>query len=271
MRALLRAARFGTGLAAARARMALGRVPRFSGAWDTREAALAALPPAETRGYDDPGIAEVSFEAMCQREVWDYPVLHWLHRWLPEAPRLLDAGGHMGTKRIAFGPLLDLEGVTWTVLDTPGIVAAARAAQAAGRIPADLAFVAPSGAPPETDLLLASGLMQYVDRSLTEIVEALPARPRHILLNKVALRPGPQIITHERLGDVRVPYRIRGHGDWARELDRLGYDTVDSWRIPDLSHRIPTHPWLGESESWGFALTARRDTGDNPAPKGETV
>ncbi|PWJ22175.1 methyltransferase, TIGR04325 family [Jannaschia seohaensis] len=242
----------------ARARVRLGLAPRFSGVWDTREAALAALPAAEARGYDDPDIAEVSFEAMCNREVWDYPVLHWLSRWLPDAPRLLDAGGHMGTKRIALGALLPLEGVTWTVLDTPGIVTAARAAQAAGRIPADLSFVDAPERAPETDLLLASGLMQYVDRSLTEVIAALPAPPRHLLLNKVALRDGPQIVTHERLDAVRVPYRIRARADWQAELDRLGYDLVDTWRIPDLSHRIPTHPWLGMSQSWGFALTQRQ-------------
>ena len=243
------------GAALARGRIAAGRRPRFSGAWSSRDAALAALPPEERRGYDAPSVAEVSFAAMCAMEVWDYPVLHWLYRLLPGAPRLLDAGGHMGTKRIAFAPHLPLDGVAWTVLDTPAIAAAGRAARMAGRVPADLAFCDRAEDTPGADILLASGLLQYLDRPLTELVEALPVRPKHIVLNKVATRDGPEVVTHERLDRVRVPYRIRDRAAWERELAALGYVLRDAWTVPALGHRIPTHPWLGLSTSRGYVLS----------------
>jgi putative methyltransferase (TIGR04325 family) len=257
MRATLRAMGTLGGVAAAHARIALGRRPRFTGAWPTREAALAALPPSEARGYDDPDLAPVSFEAMCRREVWDYPVLHWLHRLLPEGARLLDAGGHLGTKHIAFAPLLDLGAVDWTVLDTPGIVSAARAAQEVGRIPAALRFVDRPEDAPEADILLASGLLQYLDRPFPEFLDALPARPRHLILNKVATRDGPEVVTHERLERVRVPYRIRNRAAWEESLAALGYAMRDAWAMPALGHRISTHPRLGASTSRGYVLSRK--------------
>ncbi|GIT92011.1 hypothetical protein JANAI62_24680 [Jannaschia pagri] len=241
----------------ARLSVRLGRAPRFSGAYSNRTAALAAIPPSGGRGYNDPAAAEVSFPEMCQREVWDYPLLHWLDRLLPNGSRVLDAGGHMGTKYIAFSDLIDLNRAQWTVYDTPAIIGAAQKSQIAGTLPSDLRFVDDLTALPETDILLASGLLQYLDISLTELVDALPERPAAILLNKVALRHGPALFTLERLGPVQTPYQIRSWDDWRAELSALGYEVVDRWQIYDLGHRIPTHPQHGESESWGFVLRPR--------------
>ena len=44
--------RLALGAVTARLRLALGRPVRFAGAYPTREAALAALPPAMRDGYD---------------------------------------------------------------------------------------------------------------------------------------------------------------------------------------------------------------------------
>jgi putative methyltransferase (TIGR04325 family) len=82
----------------------------------------------------------------------------------------------------------------------------------------------------------------------------LPARPRAILLNKVALRDGPEVVTLERIGPARVPYRMRDAAAFRREIDGLGYRQVAAWDIPELAHVIPTHPGLGPSRSCGFAL-----------------
>ncbi|WP_371154035.1 methyltransferase, TIGR04325 family [Jannaschia sp. 2305UL9-9] len=237
-----------------RLRMALGRSPRFVGAYPTRAEAAAALPPTDTRGYDDPAVSDVSFPQMCQRETWDYPVIHWLSRMTEPGSRVLDAGGHMGTKYIAFADLLDLSQVRWTVYDMPSIVAAARRRQGDGSVPADLSFVDTLDALPPSDVLLASGLLQYLDISLADLIAHLPERPDQILLNKVALRHGPTVHTLERIGSLRVPYQIRSWTTWEETLASLGYEVLDRWQIADLGHVIPTHPGLGRSESWGFAL-----------------
>lgn len=247
----------GVGAAGARARAMTPRPPRFSGAYDSREAALAAIPGSLRSGYDDESIADVSFPQMCERAVHDYPLIYWLSRLLPGLRSVVDAGGHLGTKYIAFSGVLDLSGLDWTVQDLPGIVAAARRRQAEGGLPAALQFAETLKGVPCPDLLMASGLLQYLDRPLGALLEDLGGRPRHILLNKVALRDGPAVYTIERIGHGRVPYQIRSRAAWQAELDALGYDLRDSWEIGELAHQIPTHPWLGHSESRGYLLERR--------------
>lgn len=52
----------------------------------------------------------------------------------------------------------------------------------------------------------------------------------------------------------RSPTGVRSRAAWTSEIARMGYEVVDTWEIPDLGHVIPTHPWLGRSESRGVAL-----------------
>ena len=238
----------------AHGRAIAGRPTRFAGAWPSREAALASLPVTSRAGYDAEGVAEVNFAEMCDPDEWDYPVIHWLGTLLRPGLRVLDAGGHMATKYIAFARYLPVQQAAWTVSDLPAIVAAGRRAQADGRVPAAVRFADDPATAGTVDLLLASGLLQYLDAPFPAYLGRLAQPPRHILLNKVALRDGPEVVTLERIGPARVPYRIRDRAVFERDLATLGYRVRDTWRIRALGHVIPTHPWLGESESRGYLL-----------------
>ncbi len=255
-------ARAGRGLndlgaaAVAHARLASGRTLRFSGAFPSREAALASLPTSDRAAYDQDDVADVAYSVMCQVAPWDYPVLYWLSRITTEAGRLslLDAGGHLGTKYTAFAAHLQMEQFDWHVWDLPAILRQARNWQEAGKLPAEIRFDdSPADAGP-VDVLLASGLMQYIDKPLGDLVADMAAPPKWIVLNKVAVRPGDAIVTLEKIGPAKVPYQIRSEAEWAAEMSSLDYAIADAWDIPGLGHRIPTHPWLGESRSRGYVL-----------------
>lgn len=226
--------------------------PRFTGAFPDRTAALASLPLVLRAGYDDENVAEVSFDKMCEVASWDYPVLFWLRESLRPGLRVVDAGGHMGTKYIAFQNLLNLSDTSWTVHDLPGIIRAARQAQAQGRLPGEIAFEDTDAPAPPADLLLASGLLQYLDTPVATFL-AQTAAPR-VILNKVALRDGPTVVTLETIGAARVPYQIRNRSDFEQELAQSGYKIRDQWEIPTLRHSIATHPHLGASQSRGYFL-----------------
>ncbi|WP_158263463.1 methyltransferase, TIGR04325 family [Aliiruegeria haliotis] len=223
-------------------------------------AALDALPEGRRAGYETPGTEAISFERMCRVAPWDYPILFWLQKQLRPGMNLLDAGGHMGTKYIAFRDLVALDQVTWTVTDLPAIVSAARTAQGRGSLPASIRFADSPAQVAAPDLLLASGLLQYLDQPFGGFVDALPKRPPLILLNKVALWDAREVVTLERIGPARVPYRIRNRAAFLAEVDSLGYALRDSWTIPELGRRIPTHPGLGMMESCGFMLELRTDS-----------
>jgi putative methyltransferase (TIGR04325 family) len=224
----------------------------FTGAYTSYDEALAAAKTMSLAGYDHDEVATVSFEKMCQVALWDYPVLFWMRQLMGEVDGVLDAGGHMGTKYRAFRPLLPIDdSFRWVVYDLPAIVRAGRKQAAADGL-TNLSFVErieDAGALP---LFLGSGLMQYLDMSLTELLHKLPAPPKHMILNKVAFSSGRPIVTLEKIGRAYVPYQMRDRNAFLREIRELGYELVDTWSIPAFSHMIETHPELGTSESVGF-------------------
>lgn len=230
---------------------------RLRGAYSSYDEALASARKDRLAGYDNDEVAEISYEIMCQVADADYPVLYWLAKVLPGNARLLDAGGHMGTKYRAFRGHLDAaEHLEWIVYDVPAIVRAGRArAEAEGL--AALKFVDAMAEAGDIDVMLASGLLQYLDRPFARFMGELPRLPRHLLLNKVATRNGPTVVTLENFGVADVPYQIRDLSAFLTELDALGYDIVDQWTLPGLTHVIPTHLGLGGSTSRGFYARLR--------------
>ncbi|MBB6486247.1 methyltransferase, TIGR04325 family [Rhizobium lusitanum] len=225
---------------------------RFTGAYPSYDAAMAAARRRTLAGYDHDEIATVAFGKMCEVAPWDYPVLFWIRNLLPSIDGLVDAGGHMGTKYRAFRSLLPL-GVSfqWVVYDLPAIVRAGQSlAEKEGL--AHLKFVDRIEDAGRMPLFLGSGLMQYLDMPLSRLLQQMPSLPQHLILNKVALRKGDNIVTLERIGRSYVPYHMRNEADFIADITRLGYKQIDRWTIPSLSHTIDTHPEMGRSESAGF-------------------
>ena len=235
--------------------MATGiRPPAFIGAYPDRATAVAHVPAGTPSSYDDDEIAPLNFALMCETQIWDYPVIFWLDRLAKPGMTVLDAGGHFGTKYIAFRDRIALDDVTWRVYDMPAIVRAGLKYQAAGQVPEAVAFTDDLAAAGTPEILLASGLLQYLDIGFDALVAALPAPPRHIILNKVATTEGPTVVTLEKIGAGRVPYQIRNREAFERGLAGMGYEIRDNWHIPSLSRRIATHPALGASVSRGYVL-----------------
>lgn len=234
---------------------------RFNGLHNTRQEAENAVSPSMLVGYNHDEIAEVSFEKMCEIAPWDYPVLFWLERLLTDGCRVLDAGGHMGTKFRAFSQPLRLNErrVDWVVYDLPAIVRAGRSrAQADGL--RELSFIEKVSDAGHTDITLASGLLQYLDISFSDFLRQMPALPGRLIVNKVAVWGRKSAFTLENFGSAYVPYQIRNQQDFLSEIELLGYQIEDRWTIPSLSHKIPTHPHLGRTQSVGFYLELNSTT-----------
>jgi putative methyltransferase (TIGR04325 family) len=223
--------------------------PNFRGAFVSYDEALAAVRPGALAGYDHAEIADVSFEKMCQRTLWDYPIMFWLARVTPGTTSLVDAGGHMGTKFRAFAHALSLPAsFEWAVYDVREIARAGRARAERDGL-SGLSFYDQLEATPPTDVLLCSGLLQYIDIPFAAFLKRLPKLPQHLLLNKVATREGPTVVTLEEFGMAEVPYQVRDHAEFLQTLAALGYVIEDSWTIPTLAH---SHPAFGVSTSRGF-------------------
>lgn len=216
---------------------------------------MAAVPERKLAGYNHEAIADVAFVEMCRVALWDYPVLYWLERLAPEISRIVDAGGHMGTKFRAFRNHLKLRpGCEWIVYDVPAIVKAGRERAEKDGLNG-LSFTDDLASVKQAEIFLASGLLQYLDIPFPELIGKLQEKPQHILINKLAVRDGETVVTLENFGKALVPYQIRARKPFFDDIEKMGYRVVDQWTIPSLSHVITTHPELGRSESVGCYLT----------------
>lgn len=224
---------------------------RYRGCFADVAEAAAAVRRGTLVGYNHDAVVTLAFDMMCRINLEDYPVLFWLSRIGDEAQVLLDAGGHMGTKFRAFRQHLDLAGkLEWIVYDVPSIVRAGQQ-RAIEEGLSGIRFVDTLSELPRIDVLLASGLLQYLDIPFADFLRQLQTLPRHLLLNKVQTREGPTVVTLENFGCAEVPYQIRNFPQFLAVLDELGYDIVDQWTVPALSRTIPTHRYLGASTCWG--------------------
>lgn len=231
--------------------MVSGRYPRFSRAYRSYDEALRAVPRGRLAGYDHEEICDVAFSEMCRIALWDYPVIYWLQRLLPDSRLIVDAGGHMGTKFRAFHEHLSLTpSHQWIVYDVPAMVSAGRRRAEADGL-TELSFTDDLASIQRADIFLASGLLQYLDIPFSELLGKLPQKPKHLIINKLAVRDGETVVTLENFGKALVPYQIRSRQPFFAELAALGYRTVDEWNIQALNHTITTHPELGPSQSIG--------------------
>jgi putative methyltransferase (TIGR04325 family) len=226
---------------------------RFRGAFSSYRDAIAAVSPDLLPGYDNDQAVYFDLERMSQIVPTDRPVLFWMRRLTPEIKCVLDAGGHIGVKYRAFRQHLQLDAkqIKWIVYDTKAMVRAGRRRAAADQLDA-LSFVETLAEVPHVDLMLCSGLLQYLDISLSELIGQLPTRPRHLILNKVATRDGKTIVMLERIGDAEVPYQVRDRAEFVSSLNALGYEIWDEWVLPEFAHQIRADPALGKSTSRGY-------------------
>jgi putative methyltransferase (TIGR04325 family) len=230
---------------------------RFKGAFSSYEEAFAKAESLGMAGFDHDEAADAWIPQMSQVTPWDYPVLFWLKPLMDEVDGLVDAGGHIGTKYRAWKHLLPHDGsFRWAVYDLPAIARLGkRLAERDGLT--ELSFFDTIESAPKVDLFLGSGLMQYLDMPLSVLLGRMQQLPTHLILNKVAVREGPTVVTLERVNEAYVPYQIRTEKPFIEDVQSLGYRMVDRWTIPTLAQVIATHPELGTSTSVGYYF--RRD------------
>jgi len=227
---------------------------RFRGAFGSYHEAMASVRPWFLAGYDNDAVVDNGLEGMSRILPSDARVLIHLERLLPDVKCILDAGGNTGAKYRAFrDQLLDLNNnVSWIIWDTPAAVRAGRKRAVTDGLTA-LSFVDDVAEAPPADLVLCSGLLQYLDIPFADLIGRLVKKPPHLILNKVATRNGSTVVTLERLRDTaEVPYQIRNCEEFVETLDALGYDIVDEWVLPEFSHVISDAPQLGASTCRGY-------------------
>lgn len=218
------------------------------GVYATYSAAAAAVPPDKPVGYDHDAPALMYEDRVAAPGPSDYPVLLWLDKLVPEHRSLFDLGGHVGVSYYASRPYVPLpDGFTWVVCDVPAVVARGRYLAAARGV-TDLRFTDQPSECVEHGLLLASGSLQYLERSLAEILKDADAHPTHLIVNLTPYQDDEGFWTVQNIGTAYCPYHVQSRRRFVADLERLGYRVLDRWRNPDKQCVIvgdPEHSVFG--------------------------
>jgi len=178
-----------------------------------------------------------------QLRLHDYPVLFWLATLMGEGNILFDLGGSVGVCYYLYRQWLTMpKDLRWIVSEMPEPVELGRKL-AAERDATQLSFTTDHQGLDGSNILLAAGVLQYIEQPLPELLGGLKTPPKHILINRLALtEQQPGFITLEHHGQSITPVRVENHDAFIAAMDQAGYRLVDEWKCLQNSMSIPTHP-----------------------------
>ena len=225
------------------------------GVYLTRADAQRHLPAPAWRGYDSAAGARLHLDRVTLVYPSDYPVMLWLHRLFQDGcASVFDVGGNVGVSYYSFERFIAYPArLRWLVCEVPA-VAAQGEHLAAGWDPRNqISFTEDLEQAEGFDVLLACGSLQYLPRLLSDELATLKPRPRHLILNSVALHPRRSFYTVQNIhGDVFVPYRITREHEFLAGYERLGYELRDRWKVVEKRCHIPFAPGCSIEHFQGF-------------------
>lgn len=230
----------------------------FRGVFDSFAAAEESAPATRPVGYDNPESAELYLKRL-RVDDHDYPAMLWLSKSFGDGmPRVADCGGSIGIKYFAFAKFIAFPAdLDWLVIDVPAAVKRGRDFAASRRAPSGLRFSADLADADGVDVFFASGSLQYLDRSLPEILRGFERLPRRIVINTTPIHPAESFFTLNSIGTAFCPYRIAAHGPFIDGIEAVGYRMRDEWRNLGKRMEIPGHPAYSLDHYSGFCFDLR--------------
>lgn len=216
----------------------------YCGAWDSFAEAKANAPHVLPSSYDSTAAGAMYRSELERITVSDYPVVYWLSRLLASGQqRLFDLGGHIGVKYYAFQRYLQYpEALHWVVHDVPAVVAAGRRHAAEHDPRRQLEFADSPDQASGSDVVMATGSLQYLNYSLAELLARLPQPPQHVLVNLTPMHPDRSYFTLQHIGIAICPYRVSAVPEFTAAMQALGYAVVDRWASRERNVRVPFRP-----------------------------
>jgi putative methyltransferase (TIGR04325 family) len=229
----------------------------YSGIYPTYGAAMADIPESRQAGWDHESSARLWVDQIDRVVASTYPIFFWLSQVFGEGDALVDVGGSIGLTYYGYRRMGRLPpNATWTVLEVTKIAEqGAHIAQQEGA--AALKFVDQIAAAGRCDVLLAAGALQYMPTSVASLLESLPDKPRHILLNKLPITTGEDCWTLQNYGPAVAPNRLFNERSFLQQFAAHGYQLRDRWAVRDLDCVIPFHPERFIKEFAGFVFERR--------------
>ncbi|MEO6925800.1 MAG: methyltransferase, TIGR04325 family [Rhodanobacter sp.] len=231
----------------------------YGGVFASFDEARAKAPSSLSTSFDQAQSGELYTDRLDNVQIVDYPVLFWLSQLFTIGCRqVFDLGGNVGISYFGFQRYLDYpDDLRWLVHDVPSVVAAGRDRATRYDSARKLAFTESREDANGRNVLLCTGVVQFLDYSVPELLQQLRDPPRHVLINVTPLHPDRsfvtlQRVTRNRVGLANCPYRVTAVGEFIAEFKSAGYDVVDRWESMERYMRIPFEPDYSIDRYYGF-------------------
>lgn len=231
----------------------------FFGIHSTWDEAVVAAREFGQAGYDNAESAQI-YDQRLRMDQHDYPSLYWINRSLDEGLKgVFDVGGAIGIKFLAFREHLARHvDLAWLVQDVPAMAKHGRELAEQRGDARQLKFTDRFEDGEGSEILLASGVLQYLPRTLGELLSTYRTLPRRIVINTAAVHPEHQFFTVNSLGTAFCPYRIQTQAGLVRGLTQLGYRLRETWINPDKPMTIPFRPDYSLRHYSGYCLDLQK-------------
>ena len=213
----------------------------FFGVFNTFDQAAQSAPQGLKLGYDNQESASIPYTSAISPR--DYPAMFWLLRSLNDGMRtIFDLGGHTGVKYYAFRRTMSFPNdLQWTVCDVPAVVERGQQ-MAADRAPeGNLRFTDNYALAGRHDILFASGSLQYLPVTLSDLLKGLETLPARIVVNTTPIHDTHSFFTLNSIGTAFCPYRIQARAAFIASVTALGYRKLDEWENVGKGLQIPGH------------------------------
>jgi putative methyltransferase (TIGR04325 family) len=239
-----------------RGRKCANETPRYRGVYASYEAAMAALPPGQSDGFDTPVVTDFFLKSQFMFNPGDYPVLLRLQQILREGNSVFDLGGGFGQCYYAYQGFLHFPaGVRWVVCDVEGFARLGETVANERKVDA-LRFTSDRKAAEGASIYLTNGALHYIEQDLSEILSELPTKPRHVLVNRIPTYDGEPYYTVQNGIRCYLAHKVMNTRQFIEGIEKLGYERVDQWSLP-RSLRVPFHPKQFVPHYQGFYFVLR--------------
>jgi putative methyltransferase (TIGR04325 family) len=178
----------------------------YFGAYSSFAEAMHDIPQGKPADYNTQAAADLYNHRLQHVEASDYPALFWLKHFLDDgARRIFDLGGHVGLSYYAFARLVEYpRDLRWQVHDMPLVMQKGRQLADVRGAASALEFVERDQAS-GCDVLMAKGVLQYLDYELAGFLVGLDALPQRLLINLTPMHPQQTCFTLQNIGVAVCP------------------------------------------------------------------
>lgn len=183
----------------------------------------------------------------------DYPLLFWLSRLIKPSDQILELGGSIGQGFYSFENYFPYpDGIGWTIAELQAAVEAGQK-MARQRHEDRLEFIVSEKLheAKRADIFVTAGTLQYMNSSISQLLEQLAEPPKHVLIHNLPAHPSKDFWTLQYLGVCEVPYHVHSLADLIPSIEKAGYSLVDQWKNKRLLE-IPYHPNNKVEAYFGF-------------------